>query len=175
MVSRSKIHFLFHFSYGIDTNPETGSFSFDVTCEITQDNQVTAQETMRIDVARKHDNGQLKGSLIGVIVGVVLAGILLIIAVALLVFAKATSRWCFADDEEPNTKPSGPVRGGRGGAGGGNPQAQVYRFILSFQLNLRYYTLCIFCLPIMLVELFILQHVADKNTQRVLALTISYI
>ena len=125
---------------------------------------------MRIDVARKHDNGQLKGSLIGVIVGVVLAGILLIIAVALLVFAKATSRWCFADDEEPNTKPSGPVRGGRGGAGGGNPQAQVYRFILSFKLNLRYYTLCIFCLPKMLVE-----HVADKNTQRVLALTISYI
>lgn len=94
---------------------------------------------MRIDVARKHDNGQLKGSLIGVIVGVVLAGILLIIAVALLVFAKATSRWCFADDEEPNTKPSGPVRGGRGGAGGGNPQAQVYRFILySFKLNLLY-------------------------------------
>jgi len=113
--------------YGIDTIPETGSFSFDVTCEITQDNQVTAQETMRIDVARKHDNGQLKGSLIGVIVGVVLAGILLIIAVALLVFAKATSRWCFADDEEPNTKPSGPVRGGRGGAGGGNPQAQRRR------------------------------------------------
>ena len=100
---------------------------------------------MRIDVARKHDNGQLKGSLIGVIVGVVLAGILLIIAVALLVFAKATSRWCFADDEEPNTKPSGPVRGGRGG--GGNPQAQVYRFILSFKLNLLYYTLCIFCSP----------------------------
>ena len=131
---------------------------------------------MRIDVARKHDNGQLKGSLIGVIVGVVLAGILLIIAVALLVFAKATSRWCFADDEEPNTKPSGPVRGGRGGAGGGNPQAQVYRFILSFKLNLRYYyILCIFCLPIMFVELFILQHVADKNTQRVLALTISII
>ena len=99
---------------------------------------------MRIDVARKHDNGQLKGSLIGVIVGVVLAGILLIIAVALLVFAKATSRWCFADDEEPNTKPSGPVRGGRGGAGGGNPQAQVYRFILSFKLNLRYYTLSVY-------------------------------
>ena len=118
---------------------------------------------MRIDVARKHDNGQLKGSLIGVIVGVVLAGILLIIAVALLVFAKATSRWCFADDEEPNTKPSGPVRGGRGG--GGNPQAQVYRFILSFKLNLRYYTLCLFCLPTkMLFELFILQHVADKKS-----------
>ena len=131
---------------------------------------------MRIDVARKHDNGQLKGSLIGVIVGVVLAGILLIIAVALLVFAKATSRWCFADDEEPNTKPSGPVRGGRGGAGGGNPQAQVYRFILSFKLNLRYYyNLCIFCLPKMLVELFILQHVTDNNTRRVLALTISYL
>ena len=131
---------------------------------------------MRIDVARKHDNGQLKGSLIGVIVGVVLAGILLIIAVALLVFAKATSRWCFADDEEPNTKPSGPVRGGRGGAGGGNPQAQVYRFILSFKLNLRYYyNLCIFCLPKMLVELFILQHVANKNTRRVLALTKLYI
>ena len=50
---------------------------------------------MKINVQRKHDDGQLKGSLIGVIVGVVLAGILLIIAVALLVFAKVhfTNIW----------------------------------------------------------------------------------
>ena len=40
-----------HFSYGIDVNPESGIISIDVTCEITQDNQVTAQETMKIDIA----------------------------------------------------------------------------------------------------------------------------
>merc|ERR1712080_512096 len=92
--------------YGIDTNPSNGEFSFDVNCEVSQGNTVTETKKMTINVKRKHDNGQLKGSLIGVIIGVVLAGILLIIAVALLVFAKATSRWCFTDDDEPNTKPS---------------------------------------------------------------------
>jgi hypothetical protein len=91
---------------------------------------VTETKKMTINVQRKHDNGQLKGSLIGVIVGVVLAGILLIVAVALLVFAKATSRWCFADDDEPNTKPSrGP---GPRSRTAGNQQAQVYRFIPLF-------------------------------------------
>jgi len=99
--------------YGIDTNPSDGRFSFEVNCEVTQGTQITETASMKINVQRKHDDGQLKGSLIGVIVGVVLAGILLIIAVALLVFAKATQRWCFADDDEPNTKPSGPVRSGR--------------------------------------------------------------
>ena len=75
-------------SYGIDTNPSDGRFSFEVNCEVTQGTQITETASMKINVQRKHDDGQLKGSLIGVIVGVVLAGILLIIAVALLVFAK---------------------------------------------------------------------------------------
>ena len=82
-------------SYGIDTNPSDGRFSFEVNCEVTQGTQITETASMKINVQRKHDDGQLKGSLIGVIVGVVLAGILLIIAVALLVFAKVhfTNIW----------------------------------------------------------------------------------
>lgn len=115
--------------YGIDVNPSNGQFDFEVTCDVTQGNrQVSSSRggnTMRINVRRNHDDGQLKGSMIGVIVGVVLAGILIIIAVALLVFAKATSRWCFSDEyDHPSNARSHP----NARAGGGNQQAQVYRF-----------------------------------------------
>ena len=36
------------------------------------------------------------------IVGIVLAVVLVVFVVLLLLFARATGRWCFADDEEAN-------------------------------------------------------------------------
>ena len=114
----------------MDVNPSSGVFSFEVKCEVYQGNvQAVAQRgnTMKINVRREYDDGNLKGSMIGVIVGVVLAGVLLLVAVALLVFAKATSRWCFADDyQDPADAKSHP----RSHVGRANQQPQVYRFIL---------------------------------------------
>ncbi|XP_050678273.1 fasciclin-3 isoform X3 [Leptidea sinapis] len=43
----------------------------------------------------------------GAIVGIVVAILLLLIAISLVVFAKATNRWCFADHSRENAKSSG--------------------------------------------------------------------
>ena len=94
-----------------------------------QGNTIQPTESMRINVRRTFDDGNLKGSMIGVIVGVVLAAILLIVAVALLVFAKSTSKWCFADDYDNPANAKSHPRSQQGRAPG-NQQAQVYRFIL---------------------------------------------
>ena len=69
--------------------------------------------------------------MIGVIIGVVLAAILLIVAVALLVFAKASNRWCFSDEyDDPSNARSHPnARSAQQGRRPANQQAQVYRFI----------------------------------------------
>ena len=128
---------LFHFSYGIDTNPENNRFEIEITCEVTQGNNNGYLQTqqMRISIDRQHDNGALKGSLIGVIVGVVCAALLLLVAIGLLIFAKANNQWCFADDQDPRgdyRNPSNPRSHPNAAGGGGRPpnqQAQVYRFI----------------------------------------------
>ena len=93
-------------------------------------------QEMRIQVDRQYDNGALKGSLIGVIVGVVCAALLLLVAIGLLIFAKANNQWCFADEQDPRDyrNPSNPRSHPNNAAnsGGGRPpnqQAQVYRFI----------------------------------------------
>jgi hypothetical protein len=63
----------------------------------------------------------LKGETIGMIVGIVLAVVLVVFVVLLLLFARATGRWCFADDEYGYQDPMDPKRRPR-------TQAQVYRF-----------------------------------------------
>ena len=78
---------------------------------------------------KSYDNGHLKGSTIGIIVGVIAAVILLIAAIALLVFAKASGRWCFSEDDyryrEPADKRNQP-RGPGHGPGQPRQQQQVY-------------------------------------------------
>ena len=63
----------------------------------------------------------MKGETIGMIVGIVLAVVLVVFVVLLLLFARATGRWCFADDEYGYQDPMDPKRRPR-------TQAQVYRF-----------------------------------------------
>jgi len=75
--------------------------------------QSTEIRSVRINIKRSYDDGNMKAGTIGLIVGVVIAVILVVVAIALLVFAKSSGRWCFADDEEAYRN-----------------SAQVYRFIL---------------------------------------------
>ena len=76
--------------------------------------------------------------MIGVIVGVVLAVILLIVAIALLVFAKASNRWCFAEDDYKNPNDARAHPNSRSGGGGmRRPANQVYRFILHLEQLFR--------------------------------------
>ena len=87
------------YKHNVDTNPESGDFSFDIHCEVEQDGINTAMETMRVDVQKSYDyvtfdDGRRRRL---TIVGVSVAAILLIAAITLLVFAKASNRWCFAD------------------------------------------------------------------------------
>ena len=81
----------------------------------------------RINIKKSYDDGNLTAGTIGIIVGVVVAVILAIIAIALLVFAKSSGRWCFAEDEEAYRKPQ---EAKPRTAGGQTQSAQVYRFIL---------------------------------------------
>jgi len=108
------------YSYGIDVNPSNGRFDFEVRCEVEQGNKGPGTNTisMKVNVDRTYDDGNLKGSLIGVIVGVVLAVILLIVAIALLVFAKASNRWCFAEDDYKNPNDARAHPNSRSGGGG---------------------------------------------------------
>lgn len=92
--------------YNINTNPSNGVISFELRCDVQQ-NLVSAPErpTVRLNVKKSYDDGNLTAGTIGIIVGVVVAVILAVIAIALLVFAKSSGRWCFADDEEAYRKP----------------------------------------------------------------------
>ncbi len=124
------------FRYNIETNPSNGLISFEVTCEVRQGGYGSSYSeqqkySMRVNVQKPYDDGNLTGSTIGIIVGVILAVILLIVAIGILVFAKARNMWCFADDENRYNDPANPKShpGRAGQARGPNQQAQVYRFI----------------------------------------------
>lgn len=90
--------------------------------------------SVRINIKRSYDDGNMKAGTIGLIVGVVIAVILVVVAIALLVFAKSSGRWCFADDEEAyrNPKEAKPRSAAAPGGQAGGPSAQVYRFILRY-------------------------------------------
>ena len=81
----------------------------------------------RINIKKAYDDGNLTAGTIGIIVGVVVAVILAVLAIGLLVFAKSSGRWCFAEDEEAYRKPQ---EAKPRTAGGQTQSAQVYRFIL---------------------------------------------
>jgi len=72
------------------------------------------------------------------IVGIVLAVVLVICIVLLLLFARATGRWCFADDEYGYQDPMDTKRRPR-------TQAQVYRFSLSLALVYKVGFALLFC------------------------------
>ena len=117
------------FRYNIETNPSNGLISFEVTCEVRQGGYGSSYSeqqkySMRVNVQKPYDDGNLTGSTIGIIVGVILA-------IGILVFAKARNMWCFADDENRYNDPANPKShpGRAGQARGPNQQAQVYRFI----------------------------------------------
>ena len=123
--------------HNVDTNPENGDFSFDIDCQVEQDGIQTSTESMRVDVQKSYDDGHLKGSTIGIIVGCIVAVILLVAAIALLVFAKASNRWCFADDDyqyrDPKSRDNRPRGPGPQGPQGPPQQQQVHtRFIFKF-------------------------------------------
>jgi len=89
-------------THNININPENGEINFDLECTIEQGDQGEYNsETIRsrFKLRRVYFRDAMKASTIGMIVGLVLAGLILIVVVMLLVFAKATDRWCFADDE----------------------------------------------------------------------------
>merc|ERR1712012_407811 len=90
--------------HGIDTNPQSGSFSFDLECDTIQGQNGeywNERITTRINVNKVYDSGRLTANQIGMIVGIVLGVLVLMIIVAavLLIFAKSTERWCFANDD----------------------------------------------------------------------------
>jgi hypothetical protein len=84
----------------------------------------------RINIKKAYDDGNLTAGTIGIIVGVVVAVILAVIAIALLVFAKSSGRWCFAEDEEAYRKPQEAKPRSAGGPPSHTQSAQVHRFIL---------------------------------------------
>jgi len=89
-------------SHGIDTNPESGEFSFDLECNVEQgtNGEYNSERVYtRVNVKRIYNSNKMKGTTIGMIVGIVLAVLIAIVVVLVLVFAKATERWCFADDD----------------------------------------------------------------------------
>lgn len=92
--------------YSINTNPSNGVISFELRCD-AQQNGISSMErtSARINIKKAYDDGNLTAGTIGIIVGVVVAVILAVIAIALLVFAKSSGRWCFAEDEEAYRKP----------------------------------------------------------------------
>ena len=117
-------------SHGIDTNPESGEFSFDLECNVEQgtNGEYNSERVYtRVNVKRIYNSNKMKGTTIGMIVGIVLAVLIAIVVVLVLVFAKATERWCFADDDYQYRDPQEKRRP--------HSQAQVYRFIISHFIN----------------------------------------
>jgi len=89
-------------THGIDPNPENGEINFDLECNVEQgaSGEYNSESIRtRFNVKRVYFRDSMRAGTIGMIVGLVLAGLILIIVVMLLVFAKATERWCFADGE----------------------------------------------------------------------------
>ena len=112
--------------HNIDINPINGIITFDLECNIQQGNNGDYNDdsvTTRVNIIRLYNSGKMRAATVGMIVGIVLAVLVVIFIVLITGFAKATERWCFADDEyqyrDPQDKrrPQGP---------NGN---QVYRFI----------------------------------------------
>jgi len=91
-------------THNTDTNPQSGQINFDLECYVKQgdDSNIYYEERMttRIEVLRIYDNGNYTKEEIGMIVGITLGVLVLFIVggVLLLIFAKSTERWCFADD-----------------------------------------------------------------------------
>lgn len=91
-----------HTEHGIDVNPESGEFTFDLECNADQLNTGYSDRAYtRVSVRRIYNSGSYTANEIGMIVGITLGVIVLFIvgAVLLLVFAKSTERWCFANDD----------------------------------------------------------------------------
>eukprot|EP00092_Neocalanus_flemingeri_P039239 GFUD01042718.1.p1 GENE.GFUD01042718.1~~GFUD01042718.1.p1 ORF type:complete len:383 (+),score=84.20 GFUD01042718.1:162-1310(+) len=89
-------------THSIDVNPESGEFTFDLDCIVDQGTNGeynSERVNTRVNVKRIYNSNAMKGTTIGMIVGIVLAVLIAIVVVLVLVFAKATERWCFADDE----------------------------------------------------------------------------
>lgn len=90
--------------HGIDTNPESGEFSFDLECNANQGTNgeyYSERVYTRVTVKRIYDSDRLTNSEIGYVVGGVLGGlaVIIIIAVLLVIFLKSTERGCFANDD----------------------------------------------------------------------------
>lgn len=132
---------------GIDPNPKDGTVRAELNCEIQQgDNAFIDKVYVTLNIEKSYDNGALASDTIGIIVGVVVAVLLLVLVIGLLLFAKASNRWCFANEyrEPGQSKPHSAMdqgrgqrshshdrgRGGGGGGGGGHHQ-QVHRFTFS--------------------------------------------
>ena len=115
-------------NHNIDVNPSSGEFTFDLECNADQGNNgeyYSEITTTRVRVTRVYDSDELTKNEIGIIVGSTFGGLavlLILLTVALLIFAKSTGRWCFTDDndyryQDPQDKRRVPTH------------AQVYRFI----------------------------------------------
>ncbi len=165
-------------TFGVETNPKDELVRFELNCDVEQvtkngytdflklmtvfffffapqgGSSFTQKLSVQINVEKSYDNGALPASTIGIIIGVILAILILLIAIAILVFAKRSGVWCFADEDydyrdpkDPRSQPrGGPQRGagpiprkegqhrsgggGSGGSGGrsGHQQQQVHRF-----------------------------------------------
>ncbi|XP_023330333.1 uncharacterized protein LOC111702790 isoform X2 [Eurytemora carolleeae] len=103
----------------INSNPTTGQFTFDLVCEVNQGDYGMEKISTTITIKRIYFEDRLKTSTIGWIVGGVLVGILLILIILVALWAKASGRWCFEDDEYSYGNPNDPKRRPR-------TQAQVY-------------------------------------------------
>lgn len=108
-VNREFLNYLWS-KHQMDTNPSSGAFSFDLTCEVQQGDYATERNSIRVNVRREFFRDALTGETIGMIVGIVLAVVLVVLIVLLLLFARATGRWCFADDEYSYQDPMDPKR-----------------------------------------------------------------
>jgi len=103
--------------HNIDINPTNGIITFDLECNIQQGNNGDYNDdsvTTRVNINRVYNSGKMRAATVGMIVGIVLAVLVVIFIVLITGFAKATERWCFADDEyqyrDPQDKrrPQGP-------------------------------------------------------------------
>jgi len=97
-------------NHGIDVNPSSGEFSFDLSCDADQGDYGNDRITTTINVKRVYFEDKLKASTIGWIVGGVLVGVLLILILAVTVWAKAAGRLCFEDSEYSYGNPNDPKR-----------------------------------------------------------------
>jgi hypothetical protein len=91
-------------NHNIDVNPESGQFTFDLTCKSEQgpNGDYNPEEVRtRITVHRTFHPDRLTNNQIGMIVFIVLGVLVLFIvgSVLLLIFAKSNEMWCFANED----------------------------------------------------------------------------